>query len=155
MGMLGRFISWAQDRDKYGPQPVVTFDGRPLFDRYAPFWQDEFRGRWPMPWWRHFNVFLHHWKNGEGDAFHDHPRWSITICLCGSIIERTPWGERLLTPGSVVFRSRKAIHAFKLQPGSEGNTWTLFIVGRRKHVQNSYVVNSRGYRGSGMKEPHP
>lgn len=83
------------------------------------------------------------WVAGHKEAFHDHPRWSVTICLKGRIIERTPWGERELRPGSIVFRSRKAIHAFEL-PDQEGEVWTLFIVGRRNHRQNGYVVKPFG-----------
>lgn len=73
---------------------------------------------------------------------HDHPRWSVTICLRGEIIERTPWGERTLRPGSVVLRSRKAIHAFRLPNGRRGKTWTLFIVGRRNYRQNTYAITA-------------
>lgn len=151
-----RFIAWATRRVKH-VQPIVTFDGDPLFDRYEFLRNDE----WPdslwdkhkekyltrpnmLPWWMPFNAFLHHWKLGPNtpESFHDHPRWSITICLKGKLIERTPWGSRTLTPGSIVVRTRKAIHAFEV-PDDGGEPWTLFIVGRRKHRQNSYVVTAR------------
>lgn len=147
-------ILWMVRRSPWwNPIPVVTFDGKPLFKRFEPFWRDEWQGRHRPPWYRPFNVLLHRWTNGEGEAFHDHPRWSITICLRGQIIERTPWKRRLLTPGSIVFRGRKYIHAFELPAGSAGKTWTLFIVGRRNHQQNSYVVTPRGLKGSGMAHP--
>lgn len=137
---------------------VVTFDGKFLFDRYEFLRLDEWpdslwdrhRDAYPnrpnkLPWWMPFNAFLHHWapEGGTREGFHDHPRWSITICLAGQIIERTPWGERLLRPGSVVIRSRKAIHAFEVPQGFEGETWTLFIVGRRKFRQNTFVITPR------------
>lgn len=147
-------IRWLVNRSWGMPTPVVTFDGKPLFERYAPFWPDEWRGRHRPPWWRPFNILLHRWTNGEGDAFHDHPRWSITICLQGKIIEKTPWARRVLTPGSIVFRSRKYIHAFELPEEQSGETWTLFIVGRRNHEQNSYDVRPRGRHGSGLPVPH-
>lgn len=138
---------------------VVTFAGENLFTRYEIFRKDEWPDRWfdrmlatepgakrpnSLPWWLPANAFLHHWRLGPNtpESFHDHPRWSITICLKGKIIERTPWGERLLTPGSVVFRSRKSIHAFEVPEGA-GDVWTLFVVGRRKHRQNSYEVIHR------------
>ena len=93
------------------------------------------------PWWRPFNAFLHCWRpKHEGEEFHDHPRWSITICLRGQLIERTPWAARTLTPGSVVIRSRKAIHGFYVAPENRGRTWTLFVVGRRNHRQNRYAI---------------
>jgi hypothetical protein len=40
-------------------------------------------------------------------------------------------------------RSRKYIHAFSIPEGYSGKTWTLFIVGRRNHRQNTYVVTAR------------
>ena len=144
-----RLILWAVRRDG-DPVRVVTFEGTPLFRRYMPFRRDEWwnaaRGAWVnrLPWWLPVNAFVHRWTNSERADFHDHPRWSITVCLRGRIIEHTPWSTRELRPGSVVFRSRKFIHAFELPPGSAGKTWTLFIVGRRKHAQNSYVVTRKG-----------
>jgi quercetin dioxygenase-like cupin family protein len=91
------------------------------------------------------NVFLHRWnpEPGTREGFHDHPRWSITICLKGRITEITPWGRQELRPGSVVIRSRKAIHAFEVGEDHKGETYTLFIVGRRKHRQNTYIVTPR------------
>jgi hypothetical protein len=163
--LVDGFIAWAKRRTPH-VQGVVTFQGDDLFDRYEFLrwdeWPDSFidehkrvctcsfcpvRAGWRprrLPWWLPFNAFLHHWKLGANtpESFHDHPRWSITICLKGKIKERTPWGERLLTPGSIVVRSRRAIHAFEI-PDDAGEVWTLFIVGRRKHRQNSYVVSPR------------
>lgn len=131
-------------------QRVVTFDGKFLFWRFMPFWPDEWingdgkRYNRP-PWWRPFNALLHLWKPAPGtrEGWHDHPRWSITVCLRGRMTEHTPWGDNHLRPGSVVVRSRKYIHAFSIPEGYSGKTWTLFIVGRRNHRQNSYVVNPR------------
>lgn len=151
MNLVDRFIAWAverADRELDGPQAVVTFAGDLLFTRHAFLWRDEWVSasgkRWNRPpWWRPFNVLLHQWPaSAPPESFHDHPRWSITVCLKGRIVERTPWGDRLLKPGSVVVRSRKAIHAFGRAPGHDGETWTLFIVGRRNHWQNTYVVTS-------------
>lgn len=152
------FIRWAKAHAK-DMANVVTFAGDDLFTRYEflridewpDTWFDRLKAKEPdakrphrLPWWMPFNAFLHHWQLGPDtpESFHDHPRWSITICLKGKIIERTPWGNRLLTAGSIVFRSRKAIHAFEIPQGA-GEVWTLFIVGRRKHRQNSYVVTPR------------
>ncbi len=149
MSLVDRFIQWATTRDRTGMNEVVTFDGVLLFYRYHPLWPDEWQGRNRPPWYRPFNLFLHHWQHGERGAFHDHPRWSITICLKGRIIEQTPWGDKLLRPGSVVFRSRKAIHAFEL-PEDAGETWTLFIVGRRNHLQNTYTIKRRTAKECGM-----
>lgn len=151
------FIRWAVTRARRA-QPVVTFEGKRLFDRYEflrwdewpDFWWDEHREAYPvrpnkLPWWLPFNAFLHNWQPEPGFAeeMHDHPRWSVTICLKGRIIERTPWGDRLLEPGSTVLRSRKAIHSFALPEEPQDEIWTLFIVGRRKYRQNTYVVTAR------------
>lgn len=96
------------------------------------------------PLWRPFNAFLHCWRpRHDGEEMHDHPRWTVTVCLAGQLIEKTPWGERTLRPGSIVVRSRKAIHAFSVEPRFRGKTWTLFIVGRRNHRQNTYAIVAR------------
>jgi hypothetical protein len=144
-----RFMEWVGVRSSQ--QEVVTFDDRHLFDRFAPFWPDEYihqgKHHFRPPWWRPFNILLHCWdlKDGVAEELHDHPRWSVTVCLAGRIVEVTPWGERLLKPGSIVFRTRKAIHAFRAPEGYAGETWTLFIVGRRNHQQNTYVVTPQGF----------
>lgn len=156
--IIDRIIDWLASRAK-NVSNVVTFQGDDLFTRYEFFrpdeWQDKFFDRMKakdptskrpnaLPWWCPVNAFLHHWRLGPDtpESFHDHPRWSITICLKGKIVERTPWGDTTLTPGSIVFRSHKAIHAFEI-PNDAGEVWTLFIVGRRKHRQNSYSVTAR------------
>ena len=139
------FILWARARAPYR-QPVVTFDGKYSFSRFEFLWPDEFISRggehFNRPrWWRPFNMMLHCWRpDHAGETFHDHPRWSVTICLRGQLTELTPWRSRVLTPGSVVIRSRKSIHAFQVAPEHRGKTWTLFIVGRRNHRQNRYLI---------------
>ncbi|MGN6312883.1 MAG: hypothetical protein ACTHMO_03875 [Rhodanobacteraceae bacterium] len=149
------FILWTVHRtrrERYRPIRVVTHGGDRLFQRFEFLWPDEYLGQFTdgsermvhaLPWWRPFNAFVHRWCPAENlrEAVHDHPRWSITICLRGRIIERTPWDERLLKPGSIVIRSHKAIHSFEVPKGFRGKTWTLFIVGRRKHRQNTYAVS--------------
>jgi hypothetical protein len=147
-----RFILWTlKRRGLYGRQEVVRFDDTHVFWRWAPFWPDERvsgsgRHVHRPPWWRPFNVLLHCWNptDDQSEGMHDHPRWSVTLCLRGRIVEHTPWWTRELRPGSIVFRSRKAIHAFAVPDGYRGKTWTLFIVGRRNHPQNTYVVTPRG-----------
>lgn len=140
-------------------QPVVRFDGPLLFYRYEPFWHDEWVNddgkRWNRPpWWRPFNMLLHRWcpVDDKPEQMHDHPRWSVTLCLRGKMIEHTPWGDNILTQGSIVIRSRKYIHSFSIPKGYSGKTWTLFIVGRRNHSQNTFVVIPRGSR-TALKEP--
>lgn len=138
---INGFILWAVRRTRM-PLPIETFAGEHLFTRYEFLWPDEWAGLNRPPWWRPFNAFVHRWCPAENlrEETHDHPRWSITVCLRGRIIERTPWSERLLKPGSIVIRSHKAIHSFEVPKGFRGKTWTFFIVGRRKHRQNTYEV---------------
>ncbi len=147
--MIDALIRWLQARSERigsGPVSVGSFHGKTGFLRWAPFWPDEWGGKNRPPWWRPFNILLHCWdpEPGYDEEFHDHPRWSVTICLKGRIIERTPWGAKTLKPGSVVIRSRKAIHGFTMPEGHAGETWTLFIVGRRDHPQSTYTIVQRG-----------
>lgn len=158
MRLVDRFIRWAERRSKGRKVPVVTFRGEDLFTRLEFFRRDEWPDSWwdphresyptrpnKLPWWLPFNMFVHNWSPSPGfeEDLHDHPRWTITICLKGRIIERTPWGDRLLKPGSIVIRSRKAIHGFALPDQADGEVWTLFIVGRRKYRQNTYEATAR------------
>lgn len=144
---------WRVRSAKWCAQPVISFEtGKRGFSRFDPFWTDEriagdgeHRNR--PPWYRPFNALLHLWcphPEYRREEFHDHPRWSVTICLRGKLIEHTPWESRTLTAGCVVMRSRKAIHSFEIPPGYSGKTWTLFVVGRRNHSQNTYRITPRG-----------
>jgi hypothetical protein len=145
--LVKSFIIWARKRAPRRRR-ITTFAGEFTFSRFEFLWPDESRRAGKHynrpPWWRPFNVMLHCWqpKHG-GEEFHSHPRWGITVCLRGKLIERTPRGEKTLTPGSVVFRSRKAIHAFRIPKGYGGKTWTLFIVGRRNHRQSVYSIKTQ------------
>lgn len=146
--LIKLFIVWAARKSPYRRR-VVDEGGLLGFFRHEFLWPDEMvidgvtYNR--PPWWRPFNILLHCWRpQYKGEVFHDHPRWSITICLRGALVEKTPWGERRLTPGSVVLRSRKAIHSFSVPRAHRGKTWTLFIVGRRNHPQNRYRVLHTG-----------
>lgn len=143
MRLVARFIIWAKRRAYR--QRILTFADDTLFYRFAFLWPDEQGGYYRPPWYRPFNLLLHWWRPADGyrEEYHDHPRWSVTVCLRGKIIERTPWSERTLTPGSIVIRSRKAIHSFEVPAGYRGKTWTLFIVGRRNYRQNTYRVTAQ------------
>jgi hypothetical protein len=135
-------------------QPITPWksDIRPmrrLAKRYAPFLPDEIQCGDDsiykrLPWWAPFNILMHHWlAHDDGAELHDHPRWSVTICLKGELVEKTPWGERTLRPGSIVFRRSNYIHGFRVAPAHSARTWTLFIVGRRRAPQNTYVITRR------------
>ena len=145
--IIDSFIARTQAREPY-PLRVVRHEDRALLmHRYQPFWPDEWTGTDGTkydrpPWWRPFNILLHEWVGAHNEEMHDHPRWSITIVLRGTLIEHTPWRSRTLTPGSIVIRSRKYIHAFEFPEGEK--PWTLFIVGRRNHRQNGFIVKPFG-----------
>jgi hypothetical protein len=137
-GRRSRSVLW------FGQQ-IVTHEGKFLFWRLTPYWPDEYVNREGQhfnraPWWRPFYILLHWWRPAidTEEAWHDHPRWSVTIVLRGCLVERTPWSERTLRPGAIVIRSRKCIHSFRCP--SPGTTWTLFIAGRRNHRQNVYTI---------------
>lgn len=142
--MLRRnLVVWLKRRTKYH-QDVVNGEDIAMIRRYAPFWPDESIGEKgnvynKLPWWRPFNILLHAWNVGQDEIMHDHPRWTITICLKGTMIERTPWQTKTLTPGCFVIRSRKYIHGITIPP-QPGKVWTLFIVGPRKYKQNWFKV---------------
>ena len=150
--MIRFLIMWMVRRTPWHFQHPLTNwgrEGRPakkLAMRYYPFLPDESltsnnRIHRKLPWWIPCNALLHHWLSHDDNGdMHDHPRWSITICLRGQITEMTPWGERTLTAGSFVFRGTRWIHGFRVLPEHSARTWTLFIVGRRKTMQNSYIV---------------
>lgn len=150
MSIINRFIIWTVRNRRMRKREVVRFDGTHQFWRWEFLWWDEGIKKDGShynrpPWWRPFNAFLHLWNPSDdsGEGMHDHPRWSITVCLRGRLIEETPWHARVLRPGSIVIRSRKYIHSFSVPDGYRGKTWTLFIVGRRNHVQSTYAVISR------------
>lgn len=160
MAIVNRFILWVIRKHRWRKRNVIRFDGTHLFARWEFLWWDEGikadgTHYHRPPWWRPFNAFLHLWHptDDQQEGMHDHPRWSITICLRGKLIEHTPWRSRVLTPGSIVIRSRKYIHSFSVPHGFIGKTWTLFIVGRRNHVQSTYAVTSRaGHPGQVRSE---
>ncbi len=142
---VNAFIIWARRRSP-GRARMTDLSGKFNFSRFAFLWPDEYissrdgKRYNALPWWRPFNIFLHCWRpKHDGEEFHNHHRWTITICLRGKLLERTPEaGEKHLTPGSVVIRSHKAIHAFSIPEGYSGKTWTLFICGRRNHPQKFF-----------------
>lgn len=133
-------------------QRIIGREQQVSIRRFMPFGDDESKFikvennkviiQRPLPWYKPFNINLHWWWKGDGDTYHDHPRWSITIVLKGKMVEHTFWSKKLLSPGSIVFRNRKYAHRFTIPEGYEGKTWTLFIVGRWKHPQNEYKLKN-------------
>lgn len=158
--LINKFILWAIRTKPYVKnksniwyhQQIIGRHGKTSIRRFMPFWEDESKYlrvkdgnviiNKPMPWYRFFNINLHWWYQDDGETFHDHPRWSITIVLRGQLIEETPWKTKILNPGSIVIRSYRSIHRFKMDSRYKGKTWTLFIVGKWKHSQNEYLITN-------------
>lgn len=111
-------------------------------ERYCMLWKDEYLHAQSLerdgghPWWFPFNAFLHRWTRSDTGMPHTHPRWTMTIVLAGELWEVIDRKRlRILRPGSVVFRSHKAAHSILVPARHLGRTWTIFIVGRRRHAQ--------------------
>lgn len=118
-------------------------------------------------WWmrrtkEHGSEYLHQILRDDDDrALHDHPWDSTSIVLQGTLREVLPYGERLLTPGSIT--SRKAEDAHRLEV-VDGPVWTLFITGPVSrewgfHCPNGWVhwedfvdSNNPGVKGRGCGE---
>jgi hypothetical protein len=114
----------------------------PEHDPYMERW-------WLIPRNRFFNIYLHHIRHSDDNrALHDHPWWSLSIMLQGRLHENyvnrpgafgfDGWKRtRLLTQGSVVWRSSRFAHRLILLHhmaawhGGIPSVWTLFITGPR------------------------
>jgi len=76
------------------------------------------------------SLYVHWFCSSDDDrALHDHPWWSLSVCLTGYMLEHLEGGtKKLIEPGSVVLRSAR--HAHRLELLSE-NACTLFLTGPR------------------------
>lgn len=109
---------------------------------------------WIIPRNKFFNIYMHHMLHDDDDrAPHDHPWWSLSLCLRGQIKEhrmfqpgmRAPmnyrrswwkfwtrfksvvWGEpQTIVKGDWKFRDQNYIHRLELPLG---DAWTLFLTG--------------------------
>lgn len=146
--VVRRLILWLVRKTPWDRRYWVTTHGEGIrvARRFMPFWHDEFVSPYKNhnrpPWWRPFNILLHCWRphGDRGEEMHDHRRWSVTICLKGGFWERTPWSFKWHPAGSIIFRSHRYIHSFIVPKETKGKTWTLFIVGRMNHGQNTFTV---------------
>jgi hypothetical protein len=98
---------------------------------------DHYMDRWFLiPRNKLFNIYLHHIRHSDDDrALHDHPWWSLSLCIDGWMTEVTPGPthpqqlrRRLVEMGDVVFRSGTFAHRLEIADGATG-AWTLFITG--------------------------
>ena len=78
-------------------------------DRYMLRWFLLPRNSW-------LNVYLHHFLHSDDDrALHDHPYWSVSICLRGRSVEHLQDRIRLVERGCVVFRSAPTPHRMPIR----------------------------------------
>ena len=110
----------------------------------GPSAEDPYMRRWwIIPRNNYFNIYLHHMRHDDDDrAPHDHPWWSLSLCLRGVIrehqmeIRRTrtwptreagrDWYINWIGKGDWKWRSNQYIHRLELP---FGDAWTLFITG--------------------------
>lgn len=85
-----------------------------------------------------FGIYLHRFWASDDDGLHDHPWNSISVLLRGGYYEEEPERQgvphgptitRLRAPLHPFFkvRSKYAAHRLTVPPGTEGQTWSLFI----------------------------
>lgn len=84
--------------------------------------------RWVLPRVAGRGAFLHRFRGGDSEVFHNHPWASVSLILSGGYWEVTPRGRRWHGPGRVVYRPAARLHRVELPPGRE--CWTLFLHGR-------------------------
>jgi len=119
----------------------------------GPSEADTYMRRWfVIPRNKIFNIYLHHMLHDDDDrAPHDHPWWSLSLCLEGWIDEHEminekkdprlslavydgagrPWTRNQIRQGDFKWRGKEYAHLLKLP---EGEAWTLFITGPKVRV---------------------
>jgi hypothetical protein len=90
-------------------------------------------------------AYLHNFIGSDDDrAVHDHPGWSLSILLRGSLVELMPYESDEMAdalPGTEVLRGRriawlwpvfrKATHTHRILLVSD-SAWTIFIMGPKR-----------------------
>ena len=105
---------------------------------------DNYMLRWyVLPRNTFFNIYLHCFLADDDDrALHDHPWWSVSFLLRGTLLEHLEHGKTrtpsLLLP---IFRSAEFAHRLELK---SANAWTIFITGSVVrnwgfHCQNGWI----------------
>lgn len=78
---------------------------------------------------RYFNIYLHKIiKDDDDRALHDHPWWSLSVLLKGSLLEILQDRERHPVRFMPLLRSPTLAHRLEVV---NGPVWTLFITGPR------------------------
>lgn len=129
--MIGKLLAaaiWAVVPPKREPDFLI---GPTKADPYMRRW-------WIIPRNKWFNIYLHHMRHDDDDrAPHDHPWWSLSLCLDGyikeyellpKIFDESPQQYRVnhIRKGDWKWRGKEYAHRLELP---EGDAWTLFITG--------------------------
>lgn len=76
------------------------------------------------------NIYLHQYVGNDDDrALHDHPWWSFSLMLHGSLLEFDADGVREIVEGESRFRTARYAH--RLMLSRDWQAITLFITGPR------------------------
>lgn len=145
MSIIGRALALAIWKRVPPRRPPDFLIGPTEDDPYMLRW-------WIIPRNRFFNIYLHHMRHDDDDrAPHDHPWWSLSLCLDGHIREHQlihwrdhPCSQDVETyvketggrgqlyrvneirAGDFKWRGTKYAHRLTLP---DGDAWTLFITG--------------------------
>jgi hypothetical protein len=120
---LARLINSAIDRNlKREPDFVIGGAVQPYMLRWFVIGRNRF-----------FNIYHHVIKRSDDDrALHDHPWWSLSIVLDGSMLEVLSADRgvtRMLRQGDIVLRRASSAHRLEIRDGAFCKT--LFITGPR------------------------
>lgn len=146
-----RLQAWAKDRP---PDFQITGARRKVEGPHA----DVYLRRWHLVrprWWRP-GLYLHQMLGDDDAALHDHPYWSVSLCLADGLreryhlepaaLERLLWENngrksdgklgvsdmvcRIRHPrvGDIIYRSSTMAHQLTIV---KGEPWTLFFTGPR------------------------
>lgn len=76
------------------------------------------------------HLFLHRFHRSDSDAaLHTHPWWFFSIILTCGYWEQTLEGTKWRGPLSILFRPKTWSHRIILDPGTEGQVYTLVFTG--------------------------
>lgn len=126
--MIGKLLARAIFRFVPPKRPPDFLIGPTQDDPYMRRW-------WIIPRNRWFNIYLHHMIHDDDDrAAHDHPSWSLSLCLKGFIREfqlipgtfPEQWRINEIEEGDWKWRSSTFSHRLTFP---KGEAWTLFING--------------------------
>lgn len=110
-----------ESRPARDPDRVIS-DRPPGEDDYMRRWYLVPRNRWG------FNIYLHHiLRSDAAEAMHDHPWWSLSLVLRGSVVEVDDAGRATLVAGAARYRSSGYRHRLEIAPHT--TVWTLFVTG--------------------------